>query len=147
MAAAAPGERPDREDLNVTSFKRGEWDALKILQTKLDNSTGLAKGSCAAVLLGPPPDGCPHDKRVGCEGSCGRSHQGPADRKVEFCEDVAKVCGLEGKLYLNNNRFWTGTPPGHQRQQPPPPSTSTAIVVRKGGGSPKRQDDDDDDDP
>ena len=25
MASAASGERPDREDLNVTSFKRGEW--------------------------------------------------------------------------------------------------------------------------
>ena len=30
MAAAAPGERPDREDLNVTSFKRGEWGSLPV---------------------------------------------------------------------------------------------------------------------
>ena len=30
MAAAAPGERPDREDLNVTSFKRGEWGSSPV---------------------------------------------------------------------------------------------------------------------
>ena len=30
MAAAAPGERPDIEDLNVTSFKRGEWGSLPV---------------------------------------------------------------------------------------------------------------------
>ena len=30
MAAAAPGERPDREDLNVASFKRGEWGSLPV---------------------------------------------------------------------------------------------------------------------
>ena len=30
MATPASGERPDREDLNVTSFKRGEWGSLPV---------------------------------------------------------------------------------------------------------------------
>ena len=30
MASAASGERPDREDLNGTAFKRGEWGSLPV---------------------------------------------------------------------------------------------------------------------
>ena len=62
---------------------------VKVLQAKMDQSAGLDKGSCVACLLGGGV-GCPVDNRVGCEGRCGHSHQGPGDRKVPFCKDVAK---------------------------------------------------------
>ena len=56
-------------------------DMAKVLQAKMDQSSGLDKGSCVACLLGTGV-GCPDDNRVGCEGKCGHSHQGPKDRKV-----------------------------------------------------------------
>ena len=125
-------------------------DAVKVLQSKMDRSSGLDKGSCAACLLGPGV-GCPADNRVGCEGKCGRSHQGPGDRKVQYCKDVVTTCGFDSPVYFNNPKFWTSAPSGHQRH-------GKAAAKKPAAGSPKHSsasednddgddDDDDDDDP
>ena len=123
-------------------------DAVKVLQSKMDRSSGLDKGSCAACLLGPGV-GCPADNRVGCEGKCGRSHQGPGDRKVQYCKDVMTTCGFDSPVYFNNPKFWTSAPSGHQRH-------GKAAAKKPAAGSPKHSsasedddgdgDDDDDDD-
>ena len=123
-------------------------DAVKVLQSKMDRSSGLDKGSCAACLLGTGA-GCSTDNRVGCEGKCGRSHQGPGDRKVQYCKDVATTCGFDSPVYFNNPKFWTSAPSGHQRH-------GKAAAKKPAAGSPKHSsasedddgdgDDDDDDD-
>ena len=122
---------------------------VKVLQAKMDQSTGLDKGSCVACLLGTGV-GCSEDRRVGCEGKCGRSHQGPADRMKQFTGDVVKTCGLDSMVYFNSRKFWTKAPSGHQRHAGP------AAAKKPAAGSPKRAssasddndngDDDDDDD-
>ena len=123
-------------------------DAVKVLQSKMDRSPGLDKGSCAACLLGTGV-GCPADNRVGCEGKCGRSHQGPKDRSVQYCKDVVKTCGFDSPVYFNNPKFWTSAPSGHQRH-------GKAAAKKPAVASPKHSsaseddddggDDDDDDD-
>jgi len=121
-------------------------DMVKVLQAKMDQSLGLDKGACAACLLGDGV-GCPVDSRVGCEGKCGHSHQGPGNRKVQFCSDVVKTCGLDGMVYFNNPKFWTSAPSGHNRHAGP-----AAGKGKLAPGSPKQasdasdvEDDDDDD--
>ena len=91
---------------------------VKVLQTKMDQSSGLDKGSCVACLLGTGV-GCPTDNRVGCEGKCGHSHQGPKDRMAQFCKDVVKTCGFDAPVYFNNPKFWTSAPSGHRRYAGP----------------------------
>ena len=120
-------------------------DAVKVLQSKMDRSSGLDKGSCAACLLGPGV-GCPADNRVGCEGKCGRSHQGPGDRKVQYCKDVAKTCGFDAPVYFNNPKFWTSAPSGHQRHAGPAAAKKPAAGSPKHAPSASDDDDDDDDD-
>ena len=119
-------------------------DMVKVLQSKMDQSSGLGNGSCVACLLGTGV-GCPTDNRVGCEGKCGHSHQGPGDRKVQFCKDVVKTCGFDSPVYFNNPKFWTSAPSGHQRHAGP-----AAAKSKPTAGSPKRasdaSDDDDNDD-
>ena len=120
---------------------------VKVLQAKMDQSLGLDKGACAACLLGDGV-GCPADSRVGCEGKCGRSHQGPKDREVQYQKDVVKTCGFDSMVWFNNPKFWTAAPSGHQRHAGP-----AAGKGKPAAGSPKRasdasddEDDDDDDD-
>ena len=123
-------------------------DMVKVLQSKMDQSSGLDKGSCVACLLGTGV-GCPADNRVGCEGKCGHSHQGPGDRRVQFCKGVVKTCGFDSPVYFNNPKFWTLAPSGHQRYARP-----AAAKSKPAAGSPKKApsapdddgDDDDDDD-
>ena len=113
---------------------------LEIIQAKMDQSSGVDKGACAWCLLGP--NGCPHDKRVGVQASCGRAHMGPTDRKPAFCIAAVKSSGLEGPLYLNNKKFWTASLTGHS------PSEAKAKAKASGGpkGTPAPSDADDDDD-
>ena len=77
---------------------------VKVLQAKMGQSAGLDKGACVACLLGTGV-GCPADNRVGCEGKCGHSHQGPKDRSVQFCKDVVKTCGFDAPVYFDNPKF------------------------------------------
>ena len=111
----------------------------------MDASQGLDKGGCVACLLGDDV-GCPADNRVGCEGKCGRSHQGPKDRKEQYRKDVIKTCGLDGMIWFNNPKFWTKAPSGHQRH-------AGTAAAKPAAGSPKHapsasddNDDGDDDD-
>ena len=116
---------------------------VEVLQAKMDQSPGIDKGPCAACLLGGGV-GCPTDNRVGCEGKCGHSHQGPGDRKVQFCKDVAKTCGFDSPVYFNNPKFCTSAPSGHQCH-----AGSAAVKSKPAADSPKHassaSDDDDDD--
>ena len=121
-------------------------DMVKVLQAKMDQSSGLDKGSCVACLFGTGV-GCPADNRVGCEGKCGHSHQGLGDRKVQYRKDVAKTCGFDAPVYFNNPKFWTSTPSGHQRH------AGLVVAKKPAASSPKHapsasddNDDDDDDD-
>ena len=75
---------------------------LGVIQAKMDQSNGIDKGACAWCLLGPNG---PQDRRVGLQGSCGRAHMGPADRKPQFCIAACTTAGLNGPLYLNNKKF------------------------------------------
>ena len=148
---SAPGQYGPRPQGSAWPNKKHlqSPDAVKVLQSKMDHSSGLDKGACAACLLGTGA-GCPTDNRVGCEGKCGRSHQGPGDRKVQYCKDVAKTCGFDSPVYFNNPKFWTSAPSGHQRH------AGTAAAKKPAAGSPKHAssasddnddgDDDDDDD-
>ena len=117
-------------------------DMVKILQSKMDRSPGLDKGGCVACMLGEGV-GCPVDNRVGCEGKCGHSHQGPSDRKVQFCTDVMKTCGFDSMVYFNNPKFWTSAPSGHQRHGG---KAKTLAIKPKPPSSASDNDDDDDDD-
>ena len=71
-------------------------DMVKVPQTKMDQSTGLDKGACVACLLGGGVGG-PVDNRVGCEGRCDHSHQGPGDHKVQFCAFGGQLSQLAGR--------------------------------------------------
>ena len=85
-------------------------DMVKVLQTKMDQSSGLDKGSCVACLLCTGV-GCPIDSRVGCEGKCGHSHQGPKGRIGQYCKDVVKTCGFDSPVYFNNPKFLAKSKP------------------------------------
>ena len=117
---------------------------LAIIQAKLDQSNGIDKGACAWCLFAK--NGCPRDKRVGLQGSCGRAHMGPADRKPAFCITACKTAGLEGPLYLNNKKFWTTSLSGHTAAEAKP--KAKAAGATKGTPVPSEaEDDDDDEDP
>ena len=113
---------------------------LEIVQAKLDQSTGIDKGACAWCLIGPK--GCPHDKRVGVQASCGRAHMGPTDRKPAFCMAVVKTTGVTGPLYLNNRKFWTKALSGHSSSEAKPGPKRGAGGAK---GTPVQSDDDEDD--
>ena len=115
---------------------------LGIIQAKMDQSNGIDKGACAWCLFGP--NGCPQDRRVGLQASCGRAHMGPIDRKPPFCIAACKTAGLEGPLYLNNKKFWTASLSGHSAAEAKPKAKPAGGT--KGTPVPSEDDDDDDDD-
>ena len=115
---------------------------LEVLQTKLDQSTGIDKGACVWCLIGP--NGCPKDKRVGVQASCGRAHLGPVDRKPQFCIAVCKSTEMKGPLYLNNKKFWTKALSGHTSSEARPPATAQPAVRAPNTPVPSAGEDDDD---
>ena len=122
-------------------------DMVKVLQSKMDQSSGLGNGSCVACLLGTGV-GCPTDSRVGCEGKCGHSHQGPKDRMVQYCKDVVKTSGFDSPVYFNDPKSWTSAPSGHQRHARPAAAKSkpAAGSPKQASSAPDEDDEEDDDD-
>ena len=114
-----------------------------IIQAKIDQSNGIDKGVCAWCLFGPNG---PHDRQVGRQAPCGRAHMGPVDRKPPLCIAACKTPGLEGPLYLiNNKKLWTASLSGHSAAEAKPKAKPTG--GRKSTPAPSEDDDDDDDNP
>ena len=86
-------------------------DQCAVLQSKLDVSNDIDKGSCACFYFGKT--GCAKDKRAGVVGKCGYSHGAPADRKDLFCKALCKTANMPNPLRLKNQRLWNDTPSGH----------------------------------